>query len=456
MKYLLYYRLFIILSIWSIISCDQKPDVENVMKTEDTKKIIDYKIYNENLEKYPPMFLPNLHLKNNLNELEKTQNLYNEYLINNDILSKEEFLKNALQFQNSIMNDNIELTENYPPKKILEDQILLMVIMFQAFALTDDSQFLNSGHNLLNIIFSDQKDGGFRSDWNQGTFFEVNQTTQDHVLHSHLLALLSLDYILSISEDSKTKNLFDNGLKTICFKLREYDSYFTSLYSKGKGNDYQYIFASAIGQDPDYYHELAILQLLTLYLKTNEPILKEFAHQFFKQDMGSFSYINNKSKFFKLNASYSIDSDKLNVKYLDDELWSWGKYWSTSKFPTSLNILFHNEVKNIEAISFYSIKENSSPKDFNVFVKNKNDWKFICNSNQILMRNQNYYKTNHYETFISTYYLPFTVNGTEIKIEFLDSHSSRIIALREINIFYDRDPELTQVLEKLKVELGIK
>src|SRR5690606_34450574 len=120
--------------------------------------------------------------------------------------------------------------------------------------------------------------------------------------------------------------------------------------------DNHYAFASVMGEDPDFHHELVIKQLIQLYLEADEPVFKEYAHLFLKQDMGSFSFLSADSKFSGVQASHSVDSKTLGVNYLDDELWSWGKYWSTNQFPTDLIIEFRDEKKSIEALTFFSIK----------------------------------------------------------------------------------------------------
>lgn len=58
------------------------------------------------------------------------------------------------------------------------------------------------------------------------------------------------------------------------------------------------------------------------------------------------------------------------------------------------------------------------------------------------IRNRNYYKTDNFETFIETFYFSKPIKGSALKIKFLDSRDGETIALREINIHYDRLQEL--------------
>ena len=61
------------------------------------------------------------------------------------------------------------------------------------------------------------------------------------------------------------------------------------------------------------------------------------------------------------------------------------------------------------------------------------------------IRNRNYYKTDNFETFIETFYFSKPISGSALKIKFLDSRDGGIIALREINIQYDRSQELETI-----------
>lgn len=76
------------------------------------------------------------------------------------------------------------------------------------------------------------------------------------------------------------------------------------------------------------------------------------------------------------------------------------------------------------------------------------------NSENIKKTHQNYYLTGNYESFIETLYLPEGTNGTAMKIEFLNSYESNIVALREINVLYDRSMELELLYNKIKEEMN--
>lgn len=439
-------------------SCTDTPVSEAETPLAESVKSVqeDYTIYEQNIEKYPPIFFPDSEINNKIPNVGNILALYSNFIKTNNPNSKERFIQKAKELQSQFIDKNDFKLASDKSNDLLTNQALSIAIMYQAYALTKEEIFLENGKKLIQALDVAQENGGFKNNWDGNIFFEENLEDKNHTLHEHLYALIALHYAQKISPDTEIENLLSAGINTLRVKLREYDAYFTSLYNKSKGDQQQYNFASAMGKDPDYFHELVILQLLTLYLQTQESILYEYAHLFLKQDMGRFSFLENNSKFEHIESSYSIDKKILGIKHLDDELWSWGKYWATSKIPSHLIVEFYNEVKNIEGISFFSIKENASPHHFKVYVKQQNDWKFVCDSDQITMRNQNYYLTNKYETFISTYFLPKTTYGSALKIEFTDSNSSNLIALREINILYDRKDEVETIINKLKRELGVK
>lgn len=438
-------------SAFCLFSCNKNSEDRNIILKNEVNILpeINEEQYKARLNNYPPFFLSTLELNHTtLNKLDKIESFYNQYLISNNNTYKIKFINNVDSLS------TVYKTEK-DSKNSLKDHCLSIVAFYQAYSLTNNTEYILIGRNLLKELITNQDDGGFIVSYNSGLSFEDKRSIHKQILNNQLLSLYTLYYINQIEYSQEAHLIYEKGLKTLRSKLREYDSYFTSLYSKSKSDNHQYTFASAIGTDPDFTHELVIIQLLKLYSVSNEPLIFEFAHQFLKQDMGEFSLLSNQSKFKSLNASYTIDEDNFGVNFLDDELWSWGQYWSTSKFPTTLYVEFNEEKNNIEAISFYSIKENFSPNSFNIYTIKNNQWELAFYSDQILMRNQNYYKTENYETFISTYYLPFPINSTKLKIEFLDSNSSRIIAIRELNVFYDRSSEINYLLNRLKMELAI-
>lgn len=381
---------------------------------------------------------------------------YANYISTKDEKSKKTFLaivdfaKNHMVYINdfAVLQYNFIVTpyKQKPPCQSSMAQSFGIGMMIEAYSLTKDESYMKTALDMINSFDALLENGGVKSMWEGTPFFEEYPDPNSHVLNGYMFSLSGLYYAYKTTGNPHAKRLFDMGINSLKVKINQYDAAFTSYYSKLVGE--QPAFASAINDDPDHYHELEIFQLLTLYIWTNESIFKEYAHKFLKYDTGKVTDFFNEPKFSSITASNTIDPVNFGVNKLDDELWSWGNYWSTSQFPTDLEIKFspiggQNIKTNIKAISFYSISENTLPKNFEVYVLDeKNKWNKACDAYQMRIRNRNYYKTDSFETFIETYYFPAPQKGSALKIKFLDSRNGGIIALREINIQYDRFQEL--------------
>nr|WP_262897466.1 D-glucuronyl C5-epimerase family protein [Flavobacterium sp. CYK-55] len=338
-----------------------------------------------------------------------------------------------------------------PPCQSSMAQSFCIGMMIEAYSITNDKSYLQIAKKMIKSFDVLIEDGGVKSMWDGTPFYEEYPDPNSHVLNGYMFSLSGLYYAYKTTEDLEAKRLFDIGINSLKVKINQYDAAFTSYYSKLVGE--LPVFASAINEDPDHYHELVIYQLLTLYIWTNESIFKEYALKFLKYDTGKVTDFYNIDKFSQIIASSTIEPINFGVNKLNDELWSWGNYWSTNQFPTDLQINFspvgNESIKtNIRAITFYAISENTLPRNFEVYVYQNNDWNKVCDAYQMTIRNRNYYKTDNFETYIETYYLPTPKNGSAVKIKFLDSRDGGFIALREINIHYDRFQEI-EIIENL-------
>lgn len=446
-------------------SCKENHKNSNNTTVEENKKpyveSIINPVYTENIKKFPPIFLSNQEIqKLDSNSaafhFKETFALYNQFMETGDETAKKDFLNNAAGLKSKVKNKgDFSLFSNGKSETIsVIDQSFTIAILSQAFVLTNDNSYLETVKSLTEAFNHPVTKGGFRKSYSDLPFYTDNSEKSKMILSNHLYALSALYYAGKTTGDENAILYFGDGVETLKISLKDFDIDFTSLYSLELSEDNQYAFASVMGEDPDFHHELVIKQLIQLYLEADEPVFKEYAHLFLKQDMGSFSFLSADSKFSGVKASHSVDSKTLGVNYLDDELWSWGKYWSTNQFPTDLIIEFTDEKKNIGALTFVSIKKDTSPKDFKLYVKQEEKWVLVSNSTTIKKVDKNYYFTGNYESFIDTYYLTEKVNGSAIKIAFLNSYSSNLITVREINVMYDRSAELNQLIAQTKAELG--
>lgn len=379
---------------------------------------------------------------------------YANYLITKDPVVKESFLKQANFIKNAVTeypNFSVwECNEAIPGYKLDMPWASSMAqgfgigVMLQAYSITKDEEYLKVAQNAIQAYTVDLKDKGISNDWGGYDFYEEYADKDSHILNGYIFSLGGLYYHHQLIGDSLSKSLFDKGIKTLKAKIGEYDADFTSYYGKLHNGGYQY--ASAINNDPDHYHELVIYQLLTLFDWTNEILFYEYAHKFLMYDTGYVTDYYDKQKFSLIEASNTIDKENYGVDKLDDELWSWGKYWSTNRFPTELIIHFPEVAENIREIVFYSISESTLPEDFEVFICNiSGEWVKVQSSEKIDNEYLRYFKTGNYETYIKGYKIDGNFNGTKLKVTF-KGNKKNLITLREINVHYDRYKVLNKIL----------
>jgi hypothetical protein len=384
---------------------------------------------------------------------------YSKYLETKEKKDKEEFLKQANFIKDEVVdyagfsvwecNEEITGYNLTTPWSSAMSQGFGIGVMLQAFKITNDKSYLEVAKRAIEAYKFDLLDNGINNKWNGYAFYEEYADKESHILNGYIFSLSGLYYFYKITGDIEAKRLFDIGIRTLKAKINEYDADFTSYYGKLHNGGYQY--ASAINNDPDHYHELVIYQLLTLYQWTQEVIFYEYAHKFLKYDTGKVSGYSNIDKYKSIDASYTIDSINYGVDKLNDELWSWGKYWSTNKFPTELTIEFIKEENDISEIVFYSISELTLPENFEIYIFNDNEWIKIINSSEVNYSYIRKYKTGNYETYIKGYPIEKTNKGTKLKIKFL-GNSKNLVTLREINVHYDRTEELDQILKLVSRE----
>ena len=380
---------------------------------------------------------------------------YQNYMETGDPLAKENFLtivqyieEHVKDIQDFSVLTTSVLVHDYQLKgdwASAMGQGFAIGVMIQAYHMTQEEKYLRLSQRMVRSFDYPIEEGGVQSNWDGYPFYEEYADPNSHVLNGFIFSLGGLYYSYKVTGNEEARLLFEQGINSLKARINRYDASFTSNYSKVTHNGIDK-FASAIGNDPEHYHELVIYQLLTLYNWTKEEVFKEYAHKFLKYDTGNVLEHYNQNKYKAIEASYSIDSEAFDR--LNDELWSWGDYWSTNKAGTTLTFEFWRETKNIEGVVFYAISEATLPTDYEVYVYEEDKWVKVCHSKDIHKKHSNYYKTDKYETFIVTNYFPTSVKGTKIKFVFNSLGSSNLITLRECNLLFDRSQELEVIKRK--------
>jgi heparosan-N-sulfate-glucuronate 5-epimerase len=470
------YTLLYIIFLSILLSCDKKTPIST--KKENSERITENLVYpfpttNSNIYKYEKLAknsenIPLLPFKdsNELYPVTYTQAglfYYHNYYVTKNTLSKEKFLNIA----NFIVSNLVEINDfgvlqynfhvdDYKyelPATSSMSQGYALGIMIQAYSITQDEKYLKVADKILNSYHATLKEGGVLSNWDGDPFYEEYIDPKSHVLNGFIFSLTGLYYYYKTLGNEKAKEYFDIGINSLKNKISKYDATFTSYYSQVINKDKVNVFASAINEDPDHYHELVIYQLLLLYYWTNEEIFKEYAHKFIKQDTGFVTDFYDFPKYNSISATHTIDPINHGVNHLDNELWSWGNYWSTSKFPTDLIVEFDEYRNDVSAVSFYSINENSLPNKYEILAQNKNNqWVKVLSSDEIKKIDKKYYKTGSYETYIETHIFPKSFDAQKIKLRFHNSKKDYLITLREINFHFNREKEIQFILDRIKKE----
>lgn len=385
---------------------------------------------------------------------------YNNYIETNNIDSKERFLKIAdfIKKEAVIVDNYAVLRYNFPvenynlklPAASSMSQSFGMAVLIQAYSITNDQTYLELAEKFLNSFDKTLNEGGVLNYWDNLPFYEEYADPNSHVLNGFIFSLAGLYYAYKTTGNEQAKKYFDRGVQTLKHKIREYDAIFTSYYNKIKTSENVSAYASAINEDPDHYHELVIYQLLTLYLWTGEPEFKEYAHKFLQQDTGWVTNFYDFSKYISIESSFTSEPKEYGLNHLDNELWSWGNYWSTYKFPTELILEFDESRKDIFAATFYAINEESLPDKYDIYIYEENNWVKSFSSEAIIKIDKKYYKTGNYETYIETHFFPKKLQSQKLKIVFNSSKKGNLITLREINIHFNREKELNYILKEIK------
>ena len=227
-------------------------------------------------------------------------------------------------------------------------------------------------------------------------------------------------------------------------QLPSFDLFFNSLYSQSDNIQTKHTIASATGAK---YHSLHISQLLWLYKTTNDDFFYIWAHQFLKKDFNDATEYGLNNKFASIIASKSIDSLNYGTNNLNDKNWTYGKYWSTYKYPTTLNVKFNRIVNNLNNLIIVTTGETIDNENIELSYLSNNKW------NKIVKDNINEYDfvIDNYKSKVILYNFAYPCNNVpEVEIKFLNHHTtSKVIAIREINFTYDMHEELEFLLEKL-------
>ena len=212
----------------------------------------------------------------------------------------------------------------------------------------------------------------------------------------------------------------------------------------------QYPYNSANGDSPDHYHELVIIQLIALYLWTENKVFYEYGYKFYQQRLSQLDKsIPNKLKSIK--ASHTIVPETHGTDNLMNNNWTFGNFWSTNKFPSELELDFGTHRKDITKLILYGAGDiGSLPDKFEIYVYNNDVWSIANTDEDILRTHHTKFQTRHHKTYVIEYDLFGRFEGSKLKLKFLNSVGGESIALRNINVFFNERNEFNQLIELVK------
>lgn len=383
---------------------------------------------------------------------------YAHWVATGDLESKADFLKIAEWLQINCIKIHDFCTWNTDARVkgyILPSswssamaQGLGISVMVEAYKLTGSKKFEDTALRAVAAFGARVKDGGVTNQWLGDVWYEEygSPTSPTHVLNGFIFSLSGLYDAWNGLNSHDAGNYFQAGVKSLLHKLSLYDLHFTSRYDYSPLNQ----IASANGEPPDHYHELHILQLLWLHSVTCESYFKIYASKFLEEDMGEFNMISNllNRKLKNVYASFTTEPKEYGVTNLLNSLWSYGRYWSSYRFPVTITIELP-AVRPLDGIVFVSPSKDSLPNDFELsyWDHSTDRWVSFLRVNH---RNEPhweyYYRTRHHESFINTYPLSSVVTN-KLKLVISEPLSGDSVKLRALDIHYDRHEDIEKLMK---------
>lgn len=332
--------------------------------------------------------------------------------------------------------------------------------LISAYWVTRDSRFLDVARAAISGFQVEIERGGFRSKWRGWDYFEEYGSIDapSRVLNGFLFSLAGLWEAARYLGDTQATTWFQTGVDSLRANVHLYDLGFTSLY------DYSELkqVASAIGDPPDLYHELHIVQLLWLSQVTGDPFFRNWASRFLEYDMGQFSTFpalrEESAAIVEVAAGYSIEPDLFGPSNLIDGNWTFGRYWSSNRFPVDLDISLDVDAavpRSVGSFALVAISDETRAEHFQLFEAGSEDT-LVFDSQVTPPRTRHlvFYRTRQHEAFVDIYELDQRLIGSKFRIRIL-SAKGQIVALREIAMHFPRANMLERIDDVLSARASL-
>lgn len=334
-------------------------------------------------------------------------------------------------------------------------QGLMISICLGAYEETNDETFLLLIEKALKGYMVPIEDGGFMRAWGDNEFWFEEYPTErpSRVLNGIIYGLVGVYQLYEATNCELALEIFMKGVTTIYNHLQDYNASYTSRYSLAD-------WKNEIAKED--YHEGHVIQLLWLYQITKKEDFKKYAQIFLENDRADFKRrtpeYKLKNKIKEVTALHCIDCSKKGPSHLTNEKWAHGinDYWSSHR-DSELILDFGKPVKDIQAITLYHVTQRSSNVKFDLlfFDEKSKEWYLVQRFDPLDIKDSfsAYHKTGKYKTFIKHFKIFEETNARKIKLIF-HTDKENVIALRELDIVYDRSEDIEYLLSQMEKKLN--
>lgn len=326
--------------------------------------------------------------------------------------------------------------------------------LIAAHYLTGDNSYGQVAYDAVSAFQYPISAKGLAADFNGHTWYEEygSEEMPTHVLNGFLFALSGVRSFNKAYNENYAQQIFDTGVNSLKDNLHLYDFNHTSRYDYSPLNQ-----LASTKTGPDSYHELHIFQLAWLYQLTQDNFFKDYAQLFLKQDMGSITSVpvfqEKSQEILSIEASHTIDKVNFGTDKLIDANWTWKNYWSTYKFPATLNVTINENILDegvLEKIIITSVTKDDFPQSFDLYEITASGTKNIIKSNITLENTpllQYSHNTGNNVSYTVVFDLNVTITSNKLLLEFSNTHSG-IIKLRELDIQYPRESLMKDIINR--------
>ncbi|MDA3780399.1 MAG: D-glucuronyl C5-epimerase family protein [Bacteroidales bacterium] len=369
------------------------------------------------------------------------------------------YLSKFLVFANFIKNQftdygkfGVWLCEgNYPSYNLIKPwpsamaQGYCISAMYSAYTITNNEKFMEIAVKALESFSVSVEEGGVVSDINGMVFYEEYPgLPSKHVLNGFIFSLAGLFNFYENTGNKKAFKYFLDGVNSLENLLEEFDTGYASLYLlDGKNN-------LATAKKGDKYHEIHIGQLAWLYKVTGKDQFKFYAEKFLAYDLGS-NRFSHEGKILKIVTNYSIDSVRYGVNNIYDGNWTYGRYWSSHKYPVELSIAFNEKKRDItEIVLFYEKSSVNVDSMYIEYVNSEGGTEKVNTITQSNIKHNNNWTYKDYGVRIIVYEIPNPIKEANgIKLH-LYGKSGNIVKLNEINFHNNCEYSIERLLNSDK------